>query len=309
MTDSTSDEKSTDGGVEVGSSAEELFGGIDEGPFETDVERGDDADDRGEEPDEDDGIEDQTAASVFGQLKDDVESDDTDELLEDESPEDIIASADEPEPELDPIDEDLRADEEELADLLLTGRTKGEEFLWIDPADESNDAADDTDTTTATDVFGGNETPKGATDDDVANVFGDDEDGWTGSSDSDTADETDSNTDRIADNDRAPDLPMPGDEADDETGETDVEANDEADDGDVGLDLGRLESDTDSASPEDTGSATVDDPTDDTTGGESDALDSGTGADADTGTDDTGDADDDSSPGFLRRLLGKLFPF
>ncbi|WP_207891190.1 hypothetical protein [Natrarchaeobius oligotrophus] len=145
MTDSTIDEKPGDGGFDVGSSADELFGEITEEPLEADVDREDptESDDTAETGD--DGIEDRTAASVFGQLKDEVGDSGTDELLEDETPDEIIASADEPDPEPeDPIDDDLLADDDELADLLLTGRTKGEEFLWID-ADDSSTPTDSAD--------------------------------------------------------------------------------------------------------------------------------------------------------------------
>ncbi|RQG97756.1 hypothetical protein [Natrarchaeobius chitinivorans] len=138
MTDSTIENKPGDGGFDVGSSADELFGEIADEPLETDGDRTSEV-----EPDEDDGagVEDQTAATVFGQLKDEVEaeSSETDDLLADESPEDIIASADDPDPEP-AVDEDLLVDEEELTDLLLTERTKGEEFLWVDAdEDETSD--------------------------------------------------------------------------------------------------------------------------------------------------------------------------
>lgn len=166
MTEGTIDDKSGDGGFDVGSTADELFGAIEDDPLESSVDRSgadagatvedvESAIEDVEPADEDDGsgVEDQTAASVFGQLKDDLAGDDAndvgaDEVLDDETPEDIIASADEPDPDPDPIDDDLLADEEELADLLLTGRTKEAEFLWIDTDDENqrnetDDAADD----------------------------------------------------------------------------------------------------------------------------------------------------------------------
>ncbi|MWV40082.1 hypothetical protein [Natrialba sp. INN-245] len=138
MTDSTIENKPGDGGFDIGSSADELFGEIAEEPLETDVDRDDDG-----ESEDDQGVEDQTAATVFGQLKDEVDRSGTDELLADESPEDIIASADEPEPEPE-VDDDLLADEEALTNLLLTERTKGEEFLWIDAGDSAgvNDSDD-----------------------------------------------------------------------------------------------------------------------------------------------------------------------
>ncbi|SDR10912.1 prolipoprotein diacylglyceryl transferase [Natronobacterium texcoconense] len=138
MTNSTIDDETGDGGgFDVGSSGDELFGGI--------------AEDSQDEPAVDDwatdhervsqAVEDRTADSVFGELKADV-GNDADDVLGDESPDDIIASADEPEPEPEwPVGDDLVADEQELEALLLTGRTKEQEFLWVDPADE--DAATD----------------------------------------------------------------------------------------------------------------------------------------------------------------------
>ncbi|MEY7848430.1 hypothetical protein AB7C87_04415 [Natrarchaeobius sp. A-rgal3] len=137
MTDSTIENKPGDGGFDVGSSADELFGEIAEDPLETDVDRTDEVE---SDDDDDEGVEDQTAATVFGQLKDEVGHSETDELLVGESPEDIIASADEPEPEPS-VDDDLLVDEEELTNLLLTERTKGEEFLWVD-AGEDDDATE-----------------------------------------------------------------------------------------------------------------------------------------------------------------------
>ncbi|AXR77582.1 midas domain-containing protein [Natrarchaeobaculum sulfurireducens] len=153
MTDSTIDNKPGEGGFDVGSSADELFGEIEDEFLESGVDRaaGDDdavesdAESNDATADDRENVEDQTAAAVFGQLKADIEAEDTAAVLEDESPEDIIASADEPDPEPDPIDEDLLADEEALTDLLLTGRTKEEEFLWIDPDDESDEPATDND--------------------------------------------------------------------------------------------------------------------------------------------------------------------
>lgn len=153
MTDSTIDNKPGEGGFDVGSSADELFGEIEDEFLESGVDRAareDDAAESDTEPsdataDDREGVEDQTAASIFGQLKADLEADGAAEVLEDESPEDIIASADEPDPDPDPIDEDLLADEDELTDLLLTGRTKEAEFLWIDPDDESGAPGADAD--------------------------------------------------------------------------------------------------------------------------------------------------------------------
>ena len=131
MVDSTTDTNSGDDAFDVGASADELFGEFadeslegadDESTAESTTGDGDDT--------SGDGVEDQTAADVFGKLRANAEND-ADEVLADESPEDIIASADEPDPEPD-IDDDLRVDDDELADLLLTGRTKEKEFLWVE---------------------------------------------------------------------------------------------------------------------------------------------------------------------------------
>ncbi|RQG91478.1 hypothetical protein EA462_05815 [Natrarchaeobius halalkaliphilus] len=160
MTDSTIDDKPGDGGFDVGSSADELFGEIEEEPLEADVDRSDEDGDEtgteheGEPADEDDtGVEDQTAAAVFGQLKNEVVADGADGVLEDETPEEIIAGADEPDPEpAEPIDDDLLADEDELADLLLTERTKGEEFLWVDSGSSTEDTGTEPDTAPGSDA-------------------------------------------------------------------------------------------------------------------------------------------------------------
>lgn len=153
MTDSSIDENSGDDGFDVGASADDLFGAIAD-------ESGEGAVDRGSTNADDDtnssggtestsgragGIEDQTASNVFGQLKADVASPDdgTDDVLEGETPEEIIASADEPDSVREStVDDDLIVDEEELEDLLLTGRTKDQEFLWVDPDESAADADD-----------------------------------------------------------------------------------------------------------------------------------------------------------------------
>ena len=144
MTDSTINTNSSDGSLDVGGTADELFGEIDEGMPEgepVDVESADDdASTDGETEPSDGGVEDQTAAAVFGNLQQSVSSsDDIDAVLDDESPEDIIASADDPEPES--TDDDLLVDEGALEELLLTDRTKDQEFLWVD-ADESETEID-----------------------------------------------------------------------------------------------------------------------------------------------------------------------
>ncbi|WP_165161681.1 hypothetical protein [Natronolimnobius sp. AArcel1] len=154
MTDSTIGERSTDGGVDIGASADDLFGAIaDEQHAAAAVGQGQSSPSNGDATsattESTDGVEDQTAASVFGQLKADAETtttdDGSDDVLEGETPEDIIASADEPVDDSDSdIDDALLADEDELEELLLTGRTKDEEFLWVDP-DGVADADTETD--------------------------------------------------------------------------------------------------------------------------------------------------------------------
>ncbi|ELY85826.1 midas domain-containing protein [Natrinema altunense] len=142
MTDSTTDSPG-DGGLDVGASTDELFGEFEE----TDTgagrrtERGDGDEADGDDPDE---VEDRTAAEVFDQLRAEAADEgDTDDVLADETPDDIIASAAEPEPDpATPVDDELRADEDELTELLLTGRTKDGEFLWVDTAG-SDDRRDD----------------------------------------------------------------------------------------------------------------------------------------------------------------------
>ncbi|WP_265112138.1 MSCRAMM family adhesin SdrC [Halosolutus halophilus] len=199
MTDSTADKNASDGSFEAGPSADELFGEIAEsvegGP--TDRERGDAS--TGSET-----IEDRTAADVFDQLQSDV-GDDTDGVLADESPEDIIASADEPDP--DPADDDLLVDEDALEDLLLTGRTKEKEFLWVDSDDGAGDDTDGDGTGRSAEAT---DTPAGAADESpTPDAEGDDDDVGRSSqsggsimvSDEDDAGDTDSETGLDADAD------------------------------------------------------------------------------------------------------------
>ncbi|WP_247001442.1 hypothetical protein [Halosolutus gelatinilyticus] len=159
MTDSTAGNSACDGGFEVGPSADELFGDIEESFEEETTDHEEDGASAGGK-----SIEDRTAADVFAQLQSDV-GDDTDEVLSDESPEDIIASADDPDPEPE-VDGALLVDEGELEALLLTGRTKEQEFLWVDPVKtaDASTAADaptdgrsdgDDDRSEAGDVTGG----------------------------------------------------------------------------------------------------------------------------------------------------------
>ncbi|WP_276253422.1 hypothetical protein [Halomontanus rarus] len=135
MTDSTIDNKSGDGSFDLGPSVDELFGDIED---ESSSERVRNEEDDGATTEDtaDDGIEDQTAADVFNQLRDEAtdtgEADIDSDILEDESPTDIIASADEPTDDAPTVDDDLLVDEHALENLLLTGRTKEDEFLWVD---------------------------------------------------------------------------------------------------------------------------------------------------------------------------------
>ncbi|MXV60721.1 hypothetical protein GS429_01270 [Natronorubrum sp. JWXQ-INN-674] len=147
MTDSTTNTNAGDGALDVGATTDDLFGEFDDESFDRESVDGGAADDGNTSAESTSasaatgGVEDQTAAAVFGQLQNTVsDTDDVDDVLENESPEDIIASADEPdpEPESDPVD-DLLVDEAALEDLLLTGRTKEQEFLWIDA--EGDDGA------------------------------------------------------------------------------------------------------------------------------------------------------------------------
>lgn len=147
MTDSTMEPDPGNGAFDVGGSVDDFFGG-----FATDADTGRDRaatdDDGGRAGD---GVEDQTAADVFDQLLIDVDDEGSaDVILADESPDDIIASADEPEPEPHAtVDDDLTADDDELAALLLPGRSMDDgEFLWVDPeADDGVDSDRDNDST------------------------------------------------------------------------------------------------------------------------------------------------------------------
>ncbi|OIB56506.1 hypothetical protein [Natrialba sp. SSL1] len=154
MTDSTTDDNAGDGGVDVGGHGTDLFGEMTDDVFGGPAVDEDETRRHASETDDDgtataeetdgadetstdttgtsDGVADQTAASVFGQLKGDDEAA-VDDVLDEDSPDDIIASADE-EPDEHPGDdlEGLLADEGELEELLLTGRTKEQEFLWVD---------------------------------------------------------------------------------------------------------------------------------------------------------------------------------
>lgn len=143
MTDSTIDGNSGNDSFELGPDVDELFGGIESLPETESVDRNESAN-----PD-DDAVEDVTAADVFDQLRTEVETTEADSasLLEDDTPDDIIERADEPVEVEESID-DLLADEAELESLLLTGRTEGEEFHWVETPSEDG-IADGTDTEAA----------------------------------------------------------------------------------------------------------------------------------------------------------------
>lgn len=139
MTDGTLDEEPEEESG-ISRSAEELFGGIEDdarSPEDSDSER-----DGQQGSSDGDSVEDRTANDVFAQFRErDVEKGDVGEILGGESPEDLIAAADEDEPRRD----DLVEDAEALDELLLTGRVAGEEFLWIDTDGEESGPAADTD--------------------------------------------------------------------------------------------------------------------------------------------------------------------
>lgn len=134
MHDSTTDITPGEGAFETGSSAADRVGRLEAA-----------ADSGNEHGTAIDGVEDRTAADVFEQLRDDADEGGADDILADESPDDIIASADDPDPETEAVDDALLADDGELTDLLLTGRsTDGEgEFRWIDTDAEASTAAGD----------------------------------------------------------------------------------------------------------------------------------------------------------------------
>lgn len=142
MTDSTADKNASEGAFEAGPSADELFGEIEES-FEGELtDRESDDEQPADEQTGGEHIEDQTAADVFNQLQTDV-GNDADGVLSEESPEDIIRSADEPDQES-TIDDALLVDESALETLLLTGRTKDKEFLWVDSPDDTDESNSDT---------------------------------------------------------------------------------------------------------------------------------------------------------------------
>ncbi|THE65926.1 hypothetical protein D8Y22_05240 [Salinadaptatus halalkaliphilus] len=317
MTDSTIDNKSGEGDLDVGSSAEELFGGINEESPEAEVDRSKEtasAEDEDAAADDASDIEDQTAASVFGQLKSDVDSDGADEVLADESPDDIIASADEPDPDHEPLDDALRPDDDELADLLLTGRTKDQEFLWIETEEDAD--ADSVDWSGADDAGVGTDTGGDDTETDDpetpdsnaepattdARAVEDaerDADLESGSTqptvvDSDT---TESSPAAEADSTESESAPV---ESDAVTAESAAEPNDDG--GEETLESATAETqDCNSSAAESVAPASDDEDSQALAVHESETAD----VPASAADDDT----DDDSPGFVRRLLAKLNPF
>lgn len=176
MTDSSAGNDAEDGPFDVGPSADDLFGDVDDGST------GPAPADRSTPTTADDDVEDRTAADVFQQLRTEVDrTTGTDEVLAGESPEDIIESADEPREEQ-TLDEDL-IDEAALEDLLLTGRREEDEFLWVETSDDGDSVDDDdsVDGDDSTDVVESTDDPE--TSGDVDSADEDDTDGRTTSAD------------------------------------------------------------------------------------------------------------------------------
>ncbi|MFC6765521.1 hypothetical protein [Natrinema soli] len=289
MTDSTTDTQSADAGFDVGSSVDDLFGEI-----ESDGDPGGDQRAETDDGDGSDAVEDRTAADVFDQLRTDAgDESGADDILADESPDDIIASADEPGPEPDAtVDDDLLADDDELADLLLTGRTKEQEFLWIetDGSDETGEPSEpdesseaDVETETDSEPPTGDADPSGGVDEPAApdelveRLFGDspesdfDPDEATATDAGTESDSPSNSSIAVSDRDRGTDSSVETD--------ADEPAAEEA------------ESDSASERPDDTEAA------DDSAADDADATDGSV-------------ATDDSSSGFFGRLLsiiGGLF--
>ncbi|MFC4245887.1 hypothetical protein ACFOZ7_02520 [Natribaculum luteum] len=276
MTDSTTDEKSGEGMVELGPSADELFGDLEDESLEIDE------DDRSatETSAEDDGIEDRTATDVFDQLR--AEGDatlDTDSVLVDESPEEIIASADEDADEDESDLDDALVDEAALDELLLTGRTKEDEFLWIDSDTEGASSADDHESTTATDSDAETEPAAAST------AESDDVEQFTDELADEGATEDELSSETVDEGESTDDLepePSVDDVVDDESIEDDASSN-----------------------LEDEIADTLEDETDDSSADEMAETDSE--ADEDADADET---DDDGPSGFfgwLRAKLGAIF--
>lgn len=95
------------------------------------------------EPDEDEGPDDKTADDLFQELAEtesslgtSADGDEIYEELTDDSPEEIIAAADETVEEH-PVDDAILPDEDALQELLLSDRTMEDGFLWIDTGGET----------------------------------------------------------------------------------------------------------------------------------------------------------------------------
>lgn len=181
MTDSTINTASSEGALEIRASADELFGGIEDDAAT--VATSEEPEVSAESTPPADTVEDRTADELFSQLQETVPDGGTvDDVLGDDNPDDIVARADEPVPE---PDDDLIDDPDALETLLLTGRRKDQEFLWV-TVDETGDTVEREDET-ATDGDDGDapatpemddaEEPEDPDEEDGKSVASDDEDG------------------------------------------------------------------------------------------------------------------------------------
>jgi len=252
-------------------------------------------------------VQDQTAASVFGQLKATVDANETDDILEEDTPEDIIASADEPDPAPEPIDDELTPDDDELTDLLLTGRTKHKEFLWIDTDDDPDSSTTDTGmeftinlgAERTEDSAAGNES---VTDSDEQ-TFGEKQT-ETDAKDSITLGptETDRSSEQTISESSSTETPNRFDDSESQS--------DDADDPFAEIDAAELFDDSESPTQSESGEQTPPEAPEPAGESESEATDSNLPtprANEETDLDTTDDEDD--QPGFFRRLLSKLNPF
>lgn len=145
MTDSTIDGKPNERALDHAPDLDEWFGDLERPADDGDArDHGESGGHWGEQ------VEDTTASDVFERIR--AESPDAGagagEILADETPEDIIASADDPD-DRDAIDDDL-FDEGALDELLLTGRTEAQGFLWIETDDRAEtDATEEADSMAA----------------------------------------------------------------------------------------------------------------------------------------------------------------
>ncbi|WP_256300382.1 hypothetical protein [Haloarchaeobius salinus] len=196
MTNRTMDSGSSRmGGDEANLDIDDLFASSSDGGRE------DEPTDESTTPEGTDGrdeIEDTTAGELFQQLSAEVEAEDDEteadpfDELSDESPEEIIASADEEVEHVDEVDDAIAADDELFDTLLLPEREEEDGFLWVQTEDDdeatTRDDPDVADETTAADE------PPAATDDTesaspaAGSTEGDlDEDGFSFDVDDDTA--------------------------------------------------------------------------------------------------------------------------